>query len=126
MELSLLGGTGVEVSAPAYGTMSFGRNTDETAAAALYRQALEAGINLFDCADVNERGKSEEILGRLIAHERDDILLTTKAYFPMWTNANARGAPRRNLVRALAASLRRLGADRVDVFYVHRFHYGAR
>lgn len=121
MELRLLGGTGVKVSALAYGTMSFGGDADETTAAALYRRAREAGINLFDCANVYERGKSEEILGRLVAHERDDILLTTKAYFPMGNDANARGATRRHLVQALEASLRRLGTDRVDVFYVHRF-----
>ncbi|MEZ4651843.1 MAG: aldo/keto reductase [Candidatus Eisenbacteria bacterium] len=126
MELRLLGGTGVKVSALAHGTMSFGGDTDETAAAAPYRRAREAGISFFDCADVYERRKSEEILGRLIAHECDDILLTTKAYFPMGTDAIARGATRRHLVRALEASLRRLGTDRVDVFYVHRFHYGAR
>jgi aryl-alcohol dehydrogenase-like predicted oxidoreductase len=121
MELRLLGGTGVKVSALAYGTMSFGGDADETTAAALYRRAREAGINLFDCADVYERGRSEEILGRLVAHERDDVILTTKAYFPMGSDANARGATRRHLTRALEASLRRLGTDRIDVFYVHRF-----
>ncbi|MCA9757336.1 MAG: aldo/keto reductase [Candidatus Eisenbacteria bacterium] len=121
MELTYLGGTGVKVSKLAFGTMSFGGDADEETSGALYRRAREAGINLFDCANVYQWGHSEEILGRLIKGDRDDIVLTTKAYFPMGDDANARGATRRHLVHALDASLRRLGTDRVDVFFVHRF-----
>lgn len=121
MELRYLGDTGLKVSKLAFGTMSFGGDADEETSAALYRRAREAGINLFDCADVYVRGRSEEILGRLVREERDDVLLTTKAYFPTGDDANARGATRRHLFHALEASLRRLGTDRIDLFFVHRF-----
>jgi aryl-alcohol dehydrogenase-like predicted oxidoreductase len=121
MELRYLGGTGVKVSPLAFGTMSFGGDADEATSAALYRRAREAGINLFDCANVYEKGKSETILGRLIEGERDDIVLTTKAYFPMGADANARGATRRHIFQAIEGSLRRLGTDRIDIYFVHRF-----
>ncbi len=121
MDFEYLGGTGVKVSPLALGTMSFGGDADEATSAALYRRAREAGVNLFDCANVYEKGRSEEILGRLIQSERDEIVLTTKAYFPMGPDPNARGATRRHLLQALEGSLRRLGTDRIDVYFVHRF-----
>lgn len=121
MELRILGGTGVKVSALAFGTMTFGAEADEATSAALWRRAREAGINLFDCANVYAGGRSEEILGRLAAPERDDVILTSKAYFPTGDDANARGATRRHMLRSVEASLRRLQTDRLDVFFVHRF-----
>lgn len=121
MDLRYLGGTGVKVSPLAFGTMSFGGDADVETSAALYRRAREAGINFFDCANVYEKGRSEEILGRLIAGERNDVVLTTKAYFPTGPDANARGATRRHLFQAIEASLERLGTDRIDVYFVHRF-----
>jgi aryl-alcohol dehydrogenase-like predicted oxidoreductase len=119
--MRFLGDTGVRVSALAFGTMPFGADADEAASAALFGRAREAGINLFDCADVYARGRSEEILGRLAAPERDDLILTSKAYFPTGEDPNARGASRRHLLRAVERSLSRLGTDRIDVYFVHRF-----
>jgi aryl-alcohol dehydrogenase-like predicted oxidoreductase len=119
--MRFLGDTGVRVSALAFGTMPFGADADESASAALFGRAREAGINLFDCADVYARGRSEEILGRLAAPERDDLILTSKVYFPTGEDANARGASRRHLLRAVERSLGRLGTDRIDVYFVHRF-----
>jgi aryl-alcohol dehydrogenase-like predicted oxidoreductase len=116
-----LGRTGVKVSRVALGTMSFGGDADEATAAQIWRAARDAGVNFFDCADVYNGGRSEEILGRLMAGERDQIVLATKAYFPMGADANARGASRYHLVRAVEASLRRLATDRIDVMYLHRF-----
>lgn len=121
MELRILGGTGVKVFPLAFGTMTFGADADEETSAALWRRAREAGINLFDCANVYAGGRSEEILGRLAASERDDVLLTSKAYFPTADDANARGATRRHMLRSVETSLRRLQTDRLDVFFVHRF-----
>ena len=121
MEMKILGGTGVKVSALAFGTMTFGAEADEEVSAALWRRARAAGINLFDCANVYAAGRSEEILGRLAAAERDAVLLTSKAYFPVGDDPNARGATRRHLHRSVEHSLRRLGTDRLDVFFVHRF-----
>ena len=109
------------VSKLAFGTMSFGHEADETTSAALYARCRDAGINFFDTADVYARGRSEQILGRLIDAHRDEIVLATKAGFPVSADVNARGASRYHLVRACEASLERLGTDRIDVYYVHRF-----
>jgi aryl-alcohol dehydrogenase-like predicted oxidoreductase len=101
--------------------MSFGGDADEAESARLYRRAREAGINLFDCADVYAKGRAEEILGRLAASERDELVLATKAYFPTSRGQNARGSSRYHLVRAVEDSLRRLATDRIDLFFLHRF-----
>lgn len=121
MEYRYLGSTGVKVSSLAFGTMSFGGGADEATSAALFGRCRDAGINLFDCADVYNGGRSEEILGRLMADCRDEVVIATKAYFPTSKDPNARGSSRFHLVRAVEASLRRLNTDRIDVFYLHRF-----
>ena len=120
MDYRFLGRTGVRVSRLAFGTMSFGGDADEATSAALFARCRDAGINLFDCADVYAGGRSEMILGRLVAGCRDEVVLTTKAYFPTSDDHNARGSSRYHLVRAVEASLRRLGTDRIDVFFLHR------
>ncbi|MBA3501517.1 MAG: aldo/keto reductase [Myxococcota bacterium] len=101
--------------------MAWGGDADEATAARIYRAARDKGINLVDTADVYNDGRSEEIVGRLIAGDRDDIILATKAYFPTSKDPNARGSSRYHLVRAVEASLRRLATDRIDLFYLHRF-----
>jgi aryl-alcohol dehydrogenase-like predicted oxidoreductase len=116
-----LGLTGVKVSCLSLGTMSFGGDADEATAGDIFRAAREAGINFFDTADVYNAGRSEEILGRLLRGCRDEVVLASKAYFPTGADANARGSSRYHLVRAAEASLRRLGTDRIDVYYLHRF-----
>ena len=116
-----LGDTGVKIAPLCMGTMSFGGAADPDMSAKMFRRCREAGINAFDCANVYEDGRSEEILGDLIADCRDEVVLTTKAYFPMGDDPNARGASRYHLVRAVENSLRRLGTDRIDVLFVHRF-----
>jgi aryl-alcohol dehydrogenase-like predicted oxidoreductase len=121
MQHRLLGRTGVKVSALSLGCMSFGGDADETTAGELYGRARAAGVNFFDTADVYNGGRSEELLGRLSAHERDRVVVATKAYFPTSDDANARGTSRYHLVRACEASLRRLGRDAVDVYYLHRW-----
>jgi len=121
MDYRVLGNTGVKVSPLCFGTMSFGGEADEATSAAMYRRCRERGINFFDCANVYEKGRSEEILGRLIAGERDEVIITSKAYFPTGPDVNARGAHRRHLMRAVEDSLRRLGTDTIDVYFIHRF-----
>lgn len=120
MEHVFFGRTGVRVSPLAFGTMSFGGDADEAESAAMFARCRDAGINLFDCADVYQHGVAEEILGRLIAPVRDEVVLTTKAYFPMGPGPNARGSSRYHLRRAVEASLTRLGTDYIDVFFLHR------
>jgi aryl-alcohol dehydrogenase-like predicted oxidoreductase len=120
MRYRYLGTTGVQVSVLGYGTMAFGGDVDVATAAALFARCRDAGINHFDCADVYTAGEAERVLGKLIADARDELIITSKAYFPTSPEPNARGASRRHLVQAVEASLRRLGTDRIDIFYVHR------
>ncbi|HEX3765917.1 MAG TPA: aldo/keto reductase [Kofleriaceae bacterium] len=116
-----LGNTGVKVSRVALGTMMFGGDADEATSAAIWRAARDAGVNLFDTADVYNEGRSEQILGRLMREDRDQIVVASKAYFPTDKGANDCGSSRYHLVRAVEASLRRLATDRIDLYYVHRF-----
>lgn len=116
-----LGKTGVQVSMLSYGTMSFGGDADEATSAALFKACREAGINLFDCADMYAGGRSEEILGRLIKGCREEVLVTSKVYFATSADVNGMGASRRRVMYAVEASLRRLGTDRIDIYYIHRF-----
>ncbi len=121
MEYVLLGRTGVRVSQLCFGTMSFGGDADEETAAAMFHRCREAGINFFDCADMYSRGRAEEILGRLIADCRDEIVLTSKVYNPMGDDVNARGLSRRHVMLAVEASLTRLKTDRLDLYFLHMF-----
>jgi aryl-alcohol dehydrogenase-like predicted oxidoreductase len=123
MDYRSLGHTGVQVSRLCFGTMSFGSEADEATSGALYRRCRDAGINFFDTADVYSGGKSETILGKLIAGQRDELVLATKAHFPTGKAPTDRGSTRYHLVRAVEASLRRLNTDRIDVLYLH--HYDA-
>lgn len=116
-----LGDTGVKISPLCLGTMPFGGVADRETSAAMFRRARQAGINAFDCANVYEDGASEKVLGDLVSGCRDEVVLTTKAYFPTGEDPNARGASRYHLVRAVENSLRRLETEYVDIFFVHRF-----
>src|SRR5262245_60691606 len=119
--LRFLGKTGVKVSRIALGAMSFGGDSDEATAGQIWRAAREAGVNFVDTADVYNEGRSEEIVGRLMRGERDELVIASKAYFPTGPGPNARGTSRYHLVRAVEASLRRLATDRIDLYYLHRF-----
>lgn len=121
MNYKLLGRTGVKVSELCFGTMSFGGDADEAQSAAMFKACRDAGINFFDCADVYVGGKSEEILGRVMKGERDDLVITSKCHGPTGDDINQRGANRRHILRAVEASLKRLGTDRIDVLFMHRF-----
>ena len=121
MSMKLLGRTGIQVSPLCFGTMSFGGDADEAASAELYKAVRDKGINFLDCADVYVGGRSEEILGRLIAHERDQIVLTTKCHGPMGDGPNDGGLSRRHITSAVEASLKRLNTDRVEVLFIHKW-----
>jgi aryl-alcohol dehydrogenase-like predicted oxidoreductase len=121
MEYRLIGRTGVKVSALCFGTMSFGGDADKEISKAMFRRCRDAGINFFDCADMYQAGGAEEILGELAAPNRDELILTSKAYFPQGPDINARGASRRHLVAAVEKSLRRLRTDRLEFYFIHRF-----
>ena len=121
MEYRPLGRTGVQVSELCLGTMSFGGDADEEAAAQMYAAGRDAGINFIDTADTYNRGRSERALGRLMKGHRDELVIATKCYNPQGDDINARGASRRHVTRAVEASLERLGTDRVDVLFLHQF-----
>jgi aryl-alcohol dehydrogenase-like predicted oxidoreductase len=120
MKFRLLGRTGVQVSQLCFGAMSFGGEADESAAAAMYKAGRDAGINFFDTANQYSNGRSEAILGRLMQGHRDDLVIATKCANPTGPDVNARGLSRRHITRAADESLKRLGTDRVEVFYLHQ------
>ena len=121
MKTKLLGRTGITVSELCFGTMSFGGDADEATSAAMYKNVRDAGINFFDTADEYSKGKSEEILGRLIKGHRDELVIATKCNSQQGPDVNARGTSRRHVVRAVDASLKRLGTDRLDILFLHRY-----
>ncbi len=121
MKTKLLGRTGIHVSQLCFGTMSFGGDADEATSAAMYKAVRDAGINFFDTANEYNKGRSEEILGRLAKDHRDDLVISTKCFNKTGPDVNAGGANRRHVVQAVEASLRRLRTDRIDVLFLHRF-----
>ena len=121
MEYHLLGNTGVKVSALCLGTWSFGGAADGATSAAMFHRCREVGINIFDCGDVYQDGRSEEILGRLIKDYRDEVIITDKVYFPTGDDVNARGTSRRHIMAAVEASLKRLNTGYIDIYFVHHF-----
>jgi aryl-alcohol dehydrogenase-like predicted oxidoreductase len=129
MEYRRLGRSGLYVSAMTLGTMTFGGRGDfgmvgSTDVATATRQVdacLDAGVNLFDTADMYSDGESEEILGQAISGRRDRLLLATKARMPVGDGPNETGLSRQHLIRQCEASLRRLGTDYIDLYQTHEW-----
>ena len=131
METTRLGHTGLKVSKLCLGCMTYGEpkqgahewTLNEEASRPLIRQALEAGINFFDTANVYSLGSSEEILGRAIRDfsRREEIVIATKLNGPMRADPNAAGLSRKAVMTEIDHSLRRLGTDYVDLYQIHRF-----
>jgi aryl-alcohol dehydrogenase-like predicted oxidoreductase len=130
MEHRQLGGSGLRVPVLSFGTATFGGvgetfskwgSTDIDEARGLVDVCLQAGVNLFDTANVYSRGRSEEVLGGAIAGRRDKVLISTKANFSMGDDPNDSGSSRFALIRACEASLRRLGTDYIDIYFMHGF-----
>ena len=120
MEYRQLGGSGTRVSAVGLGGNTFGRYCDEAQTAAVIHRALDLGINHVDTADVYSRGVSEQHVGKAIAGRRSEVVLATKVGSPMGDGANDRGLSYRWLVASCESSLRRLGTDYIDLYYLHR------
>ncbi len=130
MEFRQLGRSGLKVPALSFGTGTFGGGTeffrawgssDVAEATRLVDICLEAGVNLFDTADVYSAGLSEEILGKAIAGRRQDLLISTKTSFRLGKGPNDIGSSRHHLITACEASLRRLGTDYIDIYHLHGF-----
>src|SRR5204862_2797416 len=130
MQYLNLGRSGLKVSRICLGTMTYGSSKwrpwvlDEDASRPLIKQALEAGINFFDTADMYSLGASEEVLGRALKDfgpGREKLVIATKVFYPMGDGPNDRGLSRKHITAAIDASLRRLGTDYVDLYQIHRF-----
>jgi aryl-alcohol dehydrogenase-like predicted oxidoreductase len=121
MKTVYLGNTGLRVSELCFGTMSFGGEADETTSAAMYTRCRDAGINFFDTANVYTGGRSEEILGRLVAGHRDEVVIASKFRFAAGEGVNQSGASRRHMMRAVEGSLQRLATDTIDLYFIHAF-----
>ncbi|MEN5081194.1 aldo/keto reductase [Bosea sp. TWI1241] len=120
MDYRSLGRSGLKVSPLCLGTMMFGDQTDEAASRAIVDHAAAAGINFIDTADMYAQGRSEEIVGRAIAARRHDWVLATKAANAWGEGPNQRGLSRKWLMEACDNSLKRLGTDYVDIYYLHK------
>lgn len=130
MDYRLLGASGLKVPSLSLGTGTFGGGgeffrawgaTDVAEARHLIDVCLEAGLNMFDTADVYSSGLSEEILGQAIKGRRNSVLLSTKATFRFGSGPNDVGSSRMHLTQAIEGSLRRLGTDHIDLFQLHGF-----
>lgn len=130
MEYRQLGGSGLKVPVLSLGTGTFGGNnelfrafgtSDVAQATRLVDIALEAGLNLFDSADIYSSGNAETILGQAIAGRRDKVLISTKATFRFGDGPNDVGSSRHHLIRSVERSLKRLGTDYIDLFQLHGF-----
>src|SRR3989440_3020976 len=120
MEYRNLGRSGVKVSPLCLGTMNFGGPTDEAAAGRIVAKARGQGVNFIDCADAYQGGKSEEIVGRAIGNQRHDWVLATKLANQIGEGANRGGLSRKWVMQAAEESLRRLGTDYIDIYYLHK------
>ena len=120
MQVRALGRSGLKVSPLCLGTMMFGGATEEAEALRIVARAREGGVNFIDTADVYNGGRSEEITGRAVAPERHHWVLATKVANPMGPGPNERGLSRAWIMRAVEASLRRLGTEFIDVYYLHK------
>jgi aryl-alcohol dehydrogenase-like predicted oxidoreductase len=129
MEYRQLGHSGLRVSTITLGTMGFGGTgwaqpvgqIDVEGARRQIAMARDAGVNLIDTADVYSSGTSEEILGRALGDDRDEVLIATKVRMPMGDGPNDAGLSRHHIIRAAEASLRRLNTDYIDLYQVHEW-----
>jgi len=130
MEMTRLGNTGLKVSRICLGCMTYGSPKwrdwvlDQDASKPFIKQALDAGINFFDTADVYSVGASEEVLGNIlkeIGPKREQLAIATKVYSPMGRTPNEAGLSRKHIMHAIDASLKRLKMDYVDLYQIHRF-----
>src|SRR6516225_7805071 len=116
----LLGRSGLKVSPLCLGAMMFGGPADAATSERIISKAFDAGINTLDTADQYNAGRSEEVCGQAIKDRRRDWILATKAANSMGSDPNKSGLSRRWIFLALEASLKRLGTDYIDIYYLHR------
>ncbi len=125
MQYRHLGRAGVRVSAISLGSwLTYGNAIEEEIAINCIHKAYEAGINLFDTANVYNRGEAEKLVGRALSDfPRESLVLATKVYFPMGDGPNDHGLSRKHIMEQCHASLRRLNTDYIDLYQCHRYDY---
>jgi 1-deoxyxylulose-5-phosphate synthase len=119
MEYRTLGSTNLKVSRIALGSMTFGSQVDEAEATALVDRSLQSGINFFDTANFYNKGMSERILGKALKGRRHQVILATKVGLNMGAEPDDAGLSRPAIRKAIDESLKRLGTDYVDLYYLH-------
>ncbi len=120
MDYRNLGRSGLKVSPLCLGTMNFGGPTDASTSERIIARAREAGVNFLDTADAYSKGGSESVTGKAIAGDRDNWVLATKLANPVADGPNGGGLSRKWVMRAIDGSLRRLGTDYIDIYYLHK------
>ena len=122
MEYRRLGRSGLRVSPIVLGTMNFGGATDKDQSFRIIDEALDAGINLFDCADIYSGGESERVLGGALSRngKRKRALITSKSYMPSGPGPNDRGSSRHHIFESCENSLKSLKTDYIDIYFIHR------
>lgn len=123
MKYRRLGNSGVKVSEVGLGSwLTYGESVENNTAKECIDKAYELGINFFDTANVYNRGEAEKVVGKALKnYSRDSYVLASKVYFPMGDGPNDRGLSRKHIMEQCDASLKRLGADYLDLYQCHRF-----
>ena len=119
MEYRKLGNSGLKVSEIGLGANNFGWRADESASIAVMNQAIDLGINFIDTADMYDRGRSEEFVGKAVKNQRSKMIIATKFGMVMGDGPNARGGSRYYIMKAVEASLKRLQTDYIDLYQMH-------
>ena len=120
MEYRLLAGTDLKVSRVCMGTMTFGSQVDEAGSAKMTDHCMTAGVTFFDTANSYNKGRSEEILGRILKGRRNQVILASKVFNKMGEAPDESGLSRAAIFRAIEASLSRLNTDYLDIYYLHQ------
>lgn len=122
MKYRKLGSSGLKVSEVSLGGwITFGGTIDDQAARSIVRKAVDGGVNFIDLADVYARGEAERVVGRMLADfNRQNLILSSKLFWPMSDDPNDRGLSRKHIVQSVERSLKNLGTDYLDIYFCHR------
>lgn len=126
MEYRTLGRAGVKVSSLCLGTMMLGGPTNEKDSIRIINRAMDEGINFLDTANVYNGGESERVIGKAVRNNREKWVIATKVHGSIGDNVNESGSHRYHIMSAVEASLKRLGTDHIDVYYLHRWDTSTR
>lgn len=123
MEYRKLGKAGIKVSEISLGAwLTYGESVDFEVTKKCIYTAIENGINFFDLADVYAKGEAERVVGKILKDfRRQDLVISSKVYWPMSDNVNDRGLSRKHIMESIEGSLKRLGTDYLDIYFCHRF-----